>query len=126
MTMASLSAALINRNSPRQVERKTGELVLLPPKAKAKPAKAEHAQSAGQAGAGQATRPISVTPAKGTGRKTAQTGKPARQRKTLRLMRETHRAVRALAKKRGVSQQSLMEAAVENMLQEADGGSARH
>lgn len=118
MTMASLSASLISRNSTRQVERKAGELVLLPPKVKATPPAPQ--------------KPIQVSTVKAkasasckvTARREGQ--KPARQRKTLRLMRETHRALRTLAEEKGVSQQSLMEEAVESLLQQENKGSARH
>ncbi len=111
MTMASLSAALISRNNRREVERTSGEVVLLPPKPKPT----------------AAAKPVRVTPVKARPRPKAETaGKPARQRKTLRLMRETHRALRALAEEKGVSQQSLMETAVETLLREEKAGPARH
>lgn len=121
MTMASLSASLISRNSTRQVERKAGELVLLPPKVKATPP--------------APPKPIQVSTVKAKARTSEQAApkrsrtegqKPARQRRTLRLMRETHRALRTLAEEKGVSQQSLMEEAVESLLQQENKDSARH
>lgn len=115
MTMASLSASLISRHSSRQVERKTGELVLLAPKVKAEPVRT-------------APKPIRIAaePTKGKSAGNKQRSKQARQRKTLRLMRETHRALRTLATEKGVSQQSLMETAVETLLKQEGAKTANH
>jgi len=115
MTMASLSAALISRHSPRQVERKTGELVLLAPKVTAEPVK-------------PAPKPIKVSTssAKAKVEKTSAKRQKTRQRKTLRLMQESHQALCALATEKGVSQQSLMESAVEALLQQESAGTAKH
>jgi predicted RNase H-like nuclease len=97
------------------VERKTGELVLLAPKVKAEPAK-------------PAPKPIKVAtgPTKAKTASASTRRKKARQRKTLRLMQESHQALCTLAREKGVTQQSLMESAVETLLQQECAGTAKH
>ncbi|WP_262692566.1 hypothetical protein [Kordiimonas aestuarii] len=104
MSMASLSASLLTRSRPERTPhggrhkttgKRNGELFLVPAKTAPTPP----------------PKPVTALPAN-----TA--NKPERQQKTLRLAREKHRALRALAKQRGVSQQSLMEDAVVKMLEE--------
>ncbi len=96
MSMASLSADLLTRQAQREVRRHGRTLTSSP----AIPVVAT------------VTRPVTLP----TPQLQRPAPKPDRQRKTLRLDRETHRALKRLAKQKGVSQQSLMERAVSRML----------
>lgn len=113
MTMASLSASLLTRHTDRR-QRERGNEIFAPRKAvrlptpEVRPSPSE-AQPLGQ-------KPAPLRPHKA--RAASKASAPTRKQKTLRLDRETDRALRMLAARDGVTQQSLMDAAVKALIRE--------
>ncbi len=110
MTMASLSASLLARKGDARPANRVQEIFV-------------------PRNAPQAHAPLPIVPARAKSEpmalpRTHKTGTPAksttadRKQKSLRLERETDRALRMLAARDGVTQQSLMEAAVKALIKE--------
>ncbi|WP_417466233.1 hypothetical protein [Kordiimonas sp.] len=110
MTMASLSASLLARKGDARPANRVQEMFV-------------------PRNAPQARAPLPIVPAKAKNepttlpkaRQTSAATKSAaadRKQKSLRLERETDRALRMLAARDGVTQQSLMEAAVKALIEE--------
>lgn len=110
MTMASLSASLLARKGDARPANRVQEMFV-------------------PRNAPQARAPLPIAPARAKSepatlprvRKTGASSKSVaadRKQKSLRLERETDRALRMLAARDGVTQQSLMEAAVKALIDE--------